>query len=145
MKRHPTWLLCLKNKNCKFGHKRVCQKWLSMAKKSCLAWFYTYIRGCNRFLVPKNIGKDTQHGCIAPKQKYIILVAPHMPKMANYGQKSCLAWFEAYIRVFNRFLVPKSIENDTPHAHINQKYTFLDFYKVNRTKKMGVVKNGRGH
>ena len=64
--------------------------------------------------------------------------------MAKYGQKSCLAWFYTYIRGFNRFLVLKSIENDTPHAHINQKYIFLDFYKVHRTKKMGVVKNGRG-
>ena len=38
-------------------------------QKSCLAWFYTYIRGFNRFLVPKNIGKDTLHSYIAPKQK----------------------------------------------------------------------------
>ena len=38
-------------------------------QKSCLTWFYTYIRGFNRFLVPNNIEKDTLHGCIAPKQK----------------------------------------------------------------------------
>ena len=62
-------------------------------QKSCLAWFYTYIRGFNRFLVPKTIGKDTLHSYIAPKQKYIIFVAACVPKMANFGQKSCLAWF----------------------------------------------------
>ena len=62
-------------------------------QKSCLAWFYTYIRGFNRFLVPKNIGKDTLHGCIAPKTKTAIFAAPSVPKMINYGQKSYLAWF----------------------------------------------------
>ena len=37
-------------------------------QKSCLAWCQAYIRGFNRFIVPKNIRKDTLHGCIAPKQ-----------------------------------------------------------------------------
>ena len=68
-------------------------KMAKYGQKSCLAWFYTYIRGFNRFLVPKNIGKDILHDCIASKQKIVILVAPRVPKMANYGQKSCLALF----------------------------------------------------
>ena len=82
-----------------------------------MAWFYTYI--INRFTVPKNIEKNTLHDCIAGQNKiYIISGAPRVPKIAKNGQKSWLVWFLVYIRVFYRFLVPKSIENDTPHAHI---------------------------
>ena len=49
--------------------RRCVLKMTKYGQKSCLAWFYTYIRGFNRFLVPKYIGKDTLHDCIGPKHK----------------------------------------------------------------------------
>ena len=115
-----------------------------MAKNHVWHGFTLILEVLIDFSSQKTQEKKPYMAVLPQNKKYIILVAPRVPKMANYGQKSCLAWFQAYIRGFNRFLVPKSIENDTPHAHINQKYIFLDFYKVRKTKKLGVVKNGCG-
>ena len=44
---------------------RVCQKWPNMAKN--VGHGFRVTRGFNRFIVPKDIGKDTLHGFIVPK------------------------------------------------------------------------------
>ena len=108
-----------KTKNISFSLHRVCQKWPILAKNHVWHGFRLILGVLIDFLCQKTQEKTPYIAILLQNKKYITFVAPCVPKMVNFGQKSCLAWFQACIRGFNRFLVPKSIENDTQHAHIN--------------------------
>ena len=105
-------------------------------QKSCLTCFYTYIRGFNRFPVPKTWEKTPYMAVLTQKQKLQIWPQSRVPKMAKYGQKSCLAWFYTYIRGFNRFLVPKNIGKDILHGYIDPKT------KIANLATIACAKNG---
>ena len=89
---------------------------MGVVPKWVMRWFQAKIDGCNRFLAPKNIGIEPLHDKIVYSQDFynFMVKFPH-PKM-GVAPKWVMRWSQAKMDGCNRFLAPKNIGIEYPHA-----------------------------